>query len=80
MLRWDPRAVAHPVLDAVLLAVIVTQFGFANWVGMVLLVVPDGTGRHATRSGRRAANDPEDATLDGTGEAADERTARRRFC
>jgi len=39
MLRWILALLLIPFLDAVLLAVIVTQFGFVNWVGMVLLVV-----------------------------------------
>ncbi|MFC6768923.1 FxsA family protein [Natrinema soli] len=42
MLRWILALLLIPFLDAVLLAVIVTQFGFVNWVGMVLLVVLTG--------------------------------------
>ncbi|QLK24833.1 membrane protein FxsA [Natrinema zhouii] len=42
MLRWIFALLLIPFLDAVLLAVIVTQFGFVNWVGMVLLVVLTG--------------------------------------
>jgi len=39
---WIFALLLIPFLDAVLLAVIVTQFGFLNWVGMVLLVVLTG--------------------------------------
>ncbi len=42
MLRWILALLLIPFLDAVLLAVIVTQFGFLSWVGMVLLVVLTG--------------------------------------
>jgi UPF0716 protein FxsA len=42
MLRWILALLLIPFLDAVLLAVIVTQFGFVNWVGMILLVVLTG--------------------------------------
>ncbi|MFD1565560.1 FxsA family protein [Haloarchaeobius amylolyticus] len=42
MLRWIFALLLIPFLDAVLLAVIVTQFGFLSWVGMVLLVVLTG--------------------------------------
>ncbi|MDS0478581.1 FxsA family protein [Natrinema sp. 1APR25-10V2] len=42
MLRWILALLVIPFLDAVLLAVIVTQFGFLSWVGMVLLVVLTG--------------------------------------
>ncbi|ELZ11844.1 membrane protein FxsA [Natrinema thermotolerans] len=42
MLRWIFALLLIPFLDAVLLAVIVTQFGFLNWVGMILLVVLTG--------------------------------------
>ncbi|QLG50214.1 FxsA family protein [Natrinema halophilum] len=42
MLWWIFALLLIPFLDAVLLAVIVTQFGLLNWVGMVLLVVLTG--------------------------------------
>ncbi|MFC4544079.1 FxsA family protein [Halosolutus amylolyticus] len=42
MLRWIFALLLIPFLDAVLLAVIVTQFGFVSWVGMILLVVLTG--------------------------------------
>lgn len=42
MLRWILALLLIPFLDAVLLALVVTQFGFINWVGMILLVVLTG--------------------------------------
>ncbi len=42
MLRWLFALLLIPFLDSVLLALVVTQFGFINWVGMVLLVVLTG--------------------------------------
>ncbi|WP_265109971.1 FxsA family protein [Halosolutus halophilus] len=42
MLRWIFALLLIPFLDAVLLALIVTQFGFVSWVGMILLVVLTG--------------------------------------
>ncbi|QCS43945.1 FxsA family protein [Natrinema versiforme] len=42
MLRWIFALLLIPFLDAVLLAVVVTQFGFLSWVGMILLVVLTG--------------------------------------
>ncbi|WP_226005167.1 FxsA family protein [Natrinema salinisoli] len=42
MLRWILALLLIPFLDAVLLAVVVTQFDFVGWVGMILLVVLTG--------------------------------------
>ncbi len=42
MLRWILALLLIPFLDAVLLAVIVTQFDALSWVGMILLVVLTG--------------------------------------
>ncbi|AGB33286.1 phage T7 F exclusion suppressor FxsA [Natrinema pellirubrum DSM 15624] len=42
MLRWIFALLLIPFLDAVLLAVIVTQFEALSWVGMILLVVLTG--------------------------------------
>ncbi|WP_254527904.1 FxsA family protein [Natrinema gelatinilyticum] len=42
MLWWIFALLLIPFLDAVLLAVIVTQFDFIGWIGMVLLVVLTG--------------------------------------
>ena len=42
MLRWIAALLLIPFLDAVLLGVLVTQFGAFTWVGMVLLVVLTG--------------------------------------
>ncbi|OLZ42098.1 exlusion protein FxsA [Natrinema saccharevitans] len=42
MLRWIFALLLIPFLDAVLLAVIVTQFDALSWVGMILLVVLTG--------------------------------------
>src|SRR6056297_4334330 len=42
MLRWIFALLLIPFLDAVLLAVVVSQTSFLNWVGMVLLVVLTG--------------------------------------
>lgn len=42
MLRWILALLLIPFLDAVLLGVLVTQFGAFTWVGMVLLVVLTG--------------------------------------
>ncbi|ELY65002.1 FxsA family protein [Natrinema versiforme] len=42
MLRWIFALLLIPFLDAVLLAVVVTQFNFLSWVGMILLVVLTG--------------------------------------
>ncbi len=42
MLRWLLALLLIPFLDAVLLAVVVTQFDFITWVGMILLVVLTG--------------------------------------
>src|SRR6056297_3878797 len=42
MLRWIFALLLIPFLDAVLLAVVVSQTSFIGWVGMVLLVVLTG--------------------------------------
>ncbi|AFZ72391.1 FxsA family protein [Natronobacterium gregoryi] len=42
MLRWIFALLLIPFLDAVLLAVVVSQTGVISWVGMVLLVVLTG--------------------------------------
>lgn len=42
MLRWIFALLLIPFLDAVLLAVVVTQLDYVGWVGMVLLVVLTG--------------------------------------
>ncbi|WP_222920177.1 FxsA family protein [Natrinema sp. SYSU A 869] len=77
MLRWIFALLLIPFLDAVLLAVIVTQFGFVNWVGMVLLVVLTGLvgmllvraeGRRTIRKMQRtmaAGKPPTNELLDG---------------
>ncbi|ELY82552.1 MULTISPECIES: FxsA family protein [Natrinema] len=77
MLRWIFALLLIPFLDAVLLAVIVTQFGFISWVGMVLLVVLTGLvgmllvraeGRRTIRKMQRtmaAGQPPTNELLDG---------------
>ena len=77
MLRWIFALLLIPFLDAVLLAVIVTQFGFLSWVGMVLLVVLTGLvgmllvraeGRRTLRKMQRSmaqGEPPTDELLDG---------------
>lgn len=42
MLRWIFALLLIPFLDAVLLAVVVTQLDYVGWVGMILLVVLTG--------------------------------------
>ena len=77
MLRWIFALLLIPFLDAVLLALVVTQFGFVNWVGMVLLVVLTGLigmllvraeGRRTIRKMQRsmaAGKPPTNELLDG---------------
>ncbi|SEQ91804.1 FxsA family protein [Natrinema salaciae] len=77
MLRWIFALLLIPFLDAVLLAVIVTQFGFLSWVGMILLVVLTGLigmllvraeGRRTIRKMQRSmaqGKPPTDELLDG---------------
>ncbi|WP_226482566.1 FxsA family protein [Natrinema amylolyticum] len=77
MLRWIFALLLIPFLDAVLLAVIVTQFGFVSWVGMILLVVLTGLvgmllvraeGRRTIRKMQRtmaAGKPPTNELLDG---------------
>ncbi|MCU4926103.1 membrane protein FxsA [Halobacteria archaeon AArc-dxtr1] len=77
MLRWILALLLIPFLDAVLLAVVVSQTGVIGWTGMVLLVVLTGLiGMLLVRAeGRRtigkiqrqlaAGSPPTDALLDG---------------
>ncbi|MBZ6495012.1 FxsA family protein [Natrinema longum] len=68
MLRWIFALLLIPFLDAVLLAVIVTQFGFLSWVGMILLVVLTGlVGMLLVRAeGRRTIRKMQRSMAEGT--------------
>ncbi|SEW23120.1 FxsA family protein [Natrinema salifodinae] len=77
MLRWIFALLLIPFLDAVLLAVVVSQTGYLGWAGMVLLVVLTGLvgmllvraeGRRTIRKMQRSlaqGNPPTNELLDG---------------